>query len=332
MMRWNCPHCGVQLAASDEQLSPDWSFSRCCQCGGFALIRRPNIELIRTGEPPATETYIETSSLQVPAFVKPQPTATHAKPVIRPAATRIPPPTPPAFNYTMENFAQPLPVMQEIQEPAPVQRAAVAKAAPLPEPLPSAPPKISRKSRVPQVLTALSLVAVVSGVFLYDQSERVSRSSSRMTYPFPTDRVPEPAPAAPIQAAMQPAPMIDQIEQKAMAPERAPEPIVVQTQTQEPAVAEPQTTINSAPTLVEGKQTVSVTIRDREVNLRTGPGLTYPVIGKAQEGETFQVIDWEDQWLKVQVDDPKVAASDTAWLKKNRANLVLKNNPIALTH
>jgi hypothetical protein len=209
--------------------------------------------------------------------------------------------------------------MQEIQE--------TAKAAPLPEPLPSAPPRIARKSRTPQFLTALSLIAVISGVFLYDQSERVSRSSTRVTYPLSTDRVPETVALAPIA---QPEPVVDQIEQKAMAPERAPEPVATQApvQIQEPAETVTQTT---PPTLVEGKQTVSVTIRDREVNLRTGPGLTYPVIGKAQEGETFQVIDWEDQWLKVQVEDPKVAASETAWLKKNRANLVLKNNPIALT-
>lgn len=330
MMRWNCPHCGVQLAASDEQLSPDWSFSRCCQCGGFALIRRPNIELIRTGEPPASETYIETSSLQVPAFVKPQPLSAQPKPVVRPAAARMSPPPPPAFSYPIENFAPP--VAEIAHEPAantPLRATpAAAQPLPLPDPLPSAPQKAARRSRTPQLLAALSLVAVVSGVFLYDQSERVSQSSARVTYPFPTDRVPEAVPAPPVQAIAQPAPMIDQIEQKAMAPERAPEPIPVVAP--EPVLPAPQQpVVTSAPTLVEGKQTVSVTIRDREVNLRTGPGLTYPVIGKAQEGETFQVIDWEDQWLKVQVEDPKIAASDTAWLKKNRANLVLKNNSVA---
>ncbi len=276
-MRWKCPHCEIELSAANEQVSAEWSFSKCCQCSGFALIRLPRIELIRTGEPPSSENYIETSSVQPPTLIKP---------VVRQPASR--------------------------------------SSAPLPDPLPTTIPPLPRKSRTPQILASVCIVSVISGAFLFQIHEKASTPSARMTDPAaPADRVPETTQAA--QAPqLQPLAVVDQIEQKAMAPERLP-----QAEDTPPAVAQLS---NPEPTLIEGKQTVSVTIRDPEVNLRTGPGLTYPVIGKAQEGESFQVIDWEDQWLKVQIENPKIAASDTAWLKKNRANLVLKNDRVAATH
>jgi len=55
-MRWNCPHCSVALAIADDLLGQGWSFSKCFQCSGFALIRKSEINLIKVDQAPASQT------------------------------------------------------------------------------------------------------------------------------------------------------------------------------------------------------------------------------------------------------------------------------------
>ena len=54
-MNWNCPHCGVLLALQETQIGPGWSFSKCYTCGGFALIRRAEINVIKVDQAPPGE-------------------------------------------------------------------------------------------------------------------------------------------------------------------------------------------------------------------------------------------------------------------------------------
>src|SRR5689334_8459640 len=97
-MRWNCPHCGINLAVSDDKLGPGWSFSRCYKCGGFALVRRSEINLIKVDKAPAGEHVLLPEASETPVMSqeatqnleryltnKPQP---NAAPAIRPAGTR----------------------------------------------------------------------------------------------------------------------------------------------------------------------------------------------------------------------------------------------------
>lgn len=54
-MRWNCPHCGIQLAVADDKLPTGWAFSRCFKCGGFGLIRRMEVNVIKVDKAPPGE-------------------------------------------------------------------------------------------------------------------------------------------------------------------------------------------------------------------------------------------------------------------------------------
>ncbi|MEK6578970.1 MAG: hypothetical protein AABZ55_07065 [Bdellovibrionota bacterium] len=51
-MRWSCPHCGVRSALADDKVGSDWEFSKCFSCGGYAMIRRPEVDLIKIDRAP----------------------------------------------------------------------------------------------------------------------------------------------------------------------------------------------------------------------------------------------------------------------------------------
>src|SRR4051812_36345995 len=57
-MHWCCPHCGISLTVSEETLGTGWSFSRCYKCGGFALIRRAEVNIIKVDKAPPGERVI----------------------------------------------------------------------------------------------------------------------------------------------------------------------------------------------------------------------------------------------------------------------------------
>lgn len=51
-MRWNCPHCGTALSVPKEKLTASWSFSKCAPCGGYSLVRRSDLNMIRIDQAP----------------------------------------------------------------------------------------------------------------------------------------------------------------------------------------------------------------------------------------------------------------------------------------
>src|SRR3954463_171422 len=66
-MQWSCPHCGVTLAVPYETLGTGWSFSRCYKCGGFALIRRAEVNIIKVDKAPPGERVILPEASRDPA-------------------------------------------------------------------------------------------------------------------------------------------------------------------------------------------------------------------------------------------------------------------------
>ena len=61
-MRWNCPHCGTALAVSDDKLTASWSFSKCFQCNGYALVRRSDLNMIRIDQVPQGQAIIQSQA------------------------------------------------------------------------------------------------------------------------------------------------------------------------------------------------------------------------------------------------------------------------------
>src|SRR5277367_1851265 len=112
-MRWDCPHCGTALVVHDEKMNMTrptqagresndrWSFSRCHQCGGYALVRKSEISTIAVERAPAGQQVLETEPPEVSAgqrdkikmsedmsHVLSQAVIVENKPVIRPAVPR----------------------------------------------------------------------------------------------------------------------------------------------------------------------------------------------------------------------------------------------------
>jgi len=63
-MKWNCPHCGAGLSINDEKVTLGWSFSRCYACGGFALIKKADINVIKIDRAPLSEPVLLAESEQ----------------------------------------------------------------------------------------------------------------------------------------------------------------------------------------------------------------------------------------------------------------------------
>src|SRR5690242_7501514 len=54
-MQWRCPHCGVALSLPENTVTSGWSFTRCYKCGGFGLVRKAEISVIKIDQVPAGE-------------------------------------------------------------------------------------------------------------------------------------------------------------------------------------------------------------------------------------------------------------------------------------
>src|SRR5687767_11704308 len=91
-MQWSCPHCGIALAITDETLGTGWSFSRCYKCGGFALIRRAEINVIKVDKAPPGERVIlpEASMSPSQGLISEKATQKYAKHSSPPIQTQLP--------------------------------------------------------------------------------------------------------------------------------------------------------------------------------------------------------------------------------------------------
>lgn len=76
--------------------------------------------------------------------------------------------------------------------------------------------------------------------------------------------------------------------------------------------------ITQTETQVKAENSSSVTITTNNLNIRQGPGLSYPILGQAQKGDQFNAISNEGEWIKInfQGEDGYVAS----WLVANTAS------------
>jgi hypothetical protein len=303
-MRWNCPHCSVALAVSDEKLGTGWSFSRCYQCGGHALVRRADVNLIKVDQAPPGERRLP-------------PEATESPTVDLRAVTRAP------ARSTLATTADPgaTPRAPEPAAPSALPLSAAAAETPavvLPPPLPEPRRRTPTAPRRPPpralhaAIAAAGVTAIVSSVYLYQQGQEMWRKARLPARPsLSAARPVASAPLAVVASAPEP-PVSDQIHQRAMAPVRdeapAPQNLVVQP-------------------------------RIRRAAVRTGPGLEYPIIGLAQPNARYLVSDWSDRWFKVVIENPSQALQQpasaliagrgriTAWIRNDLVQLTSGDKP-----
>jgi hypothetical protein len=191
-MRWNCPHCGANLAAADEKVGVQWSFSRCYKCGGFALVRRSDAHLIKVDRAPAGEPVLLPEAHEDPTAMLSGPAAIrlaqsragiaaaralqdNSKPVIRTAVRRnvAPYPAKPAVQATSpaQRPAYAALANQSLPSTLVQSRVSTHSSFGLPEPLPEQPAQGFGQKLVPFAVAAVGMLAIASGVYLYVQGQ-----------------------------------------------------------------------------------------------------------------------------------------------------------------
>ncbi len=302
-MRWSCPHCGTQLAIAKEKLGSHWSFTRCYSCAGYALIRPGDTYAIKVDKAPSNEKIILPEAFEEPLMNKAamDRLMSYNKPIVRPAQRRIQTGT---QTITQPTLTQP--VTQSAQQVLPKK---------FPDPLPEVPLSIPTQSKIqkllPMGIAVSGMIAIVSGIYLYIHGQKILKKSreaaekpalSAIT-PTPAQAPAGAAAAAAIEsapevnvAAITTAPVVDQIHQKAMAPEKI--------------------------TLQEPK--LMVKPKSNQVKIHSGPGLAYSVIGLANPNSSYIVADWNDRWFKVLILSKKNAnesVHEYGWLRNDHVQL-----------
>lgn len=311
-MRWNCPHCGIALAVSDDKLGTGWSFSRCFKCGGFALVRRSDINLIKIDKAPPGERVILPENTEEPRLS--QNATQHLQQIQANSGVNA------AMN-ARQNANTNLNQERQLQANAkqaianalaattnaatnhaqPQIKPAAPRANALPEPLPEEPERKSRFRVLPVAIGLTALMTISSGVYLYREGQQLwhkargaAVNEQRLTLRPAAARVslPDPAIAAPV---------VDTVHQNAMAPDRQ-----VQLEAAPAAPAPASTTPN-----------MIVRTRTR-ASLRSGPGLNFPILGVSNPQAQYLVKEWKGQWFQVEI--PQTAK--TAWVRNDLIEMV----------
>lgn len=307
-MRWSCPHCGVNLAVADEKLGAGWSFSRCYKCGGFALVRRAEVNLVKVDRAPAGEQILLPEASEDPAtmlgneaqknlmrYRKENAERAAARPPAHPMANAMAE-NPPNTNNIINNSAIDLNRMGETILPPPL-------------------PEITRRRPalqrlLPIAIGATATIAIGSGTYLYLQGQQLwekARNTAAVEIAKPvieTASIAAPAPVEVELAATKNA-VSDQLRQNAMAPVRE-EPIAE-------SIAEP---VSTASLVVQPKA--------NNAKFRSGPGTLYPESGSADASQRYVVADWNDRWFKVVLKGQLDAKGmpQTAWIRTDMVKVV----------
>lgn len=286
-MQWSCPHCGVSLTVSDDTLGTGWSFSRCYKCGGFALIRKAEINIIKVDKaPPGERIILPEASPNPPAALKAG-IETRRKSPAADLNTEHPQAhaSPPDFHFK-NNKASPFETIKNQ----------------LPEALPENPTSTRTLNKIPIGIAATGTLAAISGIYLYLQGQSLwlkTRSTlnghpeihaKKEIIPPPTvlsaDATPQEKPLTVAHdVPVLPRTLItDQVQQSAMAPLKA---------IRLPLTETPQNAPSTSP------HSWLVKIGSKQANVHSGPGLNFPIIGKVDAETSYLVGDWNNRWFKL---------------------------------
>lgn len=289
-MRWNCPHCGVNLAVSDDKLGTGWSFSRCYKCGGFALIRRAEVNLVKVDRAPAGEHIVLPEASEEPYAMLSEEASENLNRIRRESAIRA------AARAAVA--VPPLPAQAPAMNPAALSA--------LPNPLPERPARMSIFQRIlPTAISFAAITTVTSGIYLYLQGQALWEKT-RTAPPQPAEQVSAPQAAPQIRPVALRAESSDHVRQNAMAPVREESPAedaaTEAGSPEAPAPAPAAAPAASEPTETQRPSAVLVVQpRGKNADLHTGPGSLYPLIGMADPKLPLNVTDWSDRWFKVEL-------------------------------
>ena len=311
-MRWSCPHCGINLAISDDKLGPGWSFSRCYKCAGFALVRRAEVNLIKVDRAPAGENVILPEATESPLEIlsedatknlanlrresSERAAARAAISQIQGSSQQLPPAAPPVAHAPA--FPQPdlmgLGGAEHTMElPMPTRttaRSLVRSGVEL------------GKRLLPGAIALAAITATGSGIYLFLQGQALwesARIEMRKERAENVQAIRNEMAMAQQTSAQPNNPGSDQLRVGAMAPSRIEARTEERTET---PVAQ-----------------LTVRAKDKNADLHSGPGSLYPIVGYVNPGHSLQVLDWSDRWFKISLGEPRLpgvkAGHDYAWIR-----------------
>lgn len=288
-MQWNCPHCGILLAVSDSAIGAGWAFSKCYKCGGYALIRKAEVNVIKVDKAPPGERVIlpeasadpEQSLLNKAASERMGKIMDHR----RPAQVGFYP----RKESSSLVHSDPVDISQSY----------------LPEALPEIPNKAKRSYLMPIGISTTALVTLISGFYLVQQGQNLSvqTPSQSLGQGAPLSHLPAKAERAKLDKAE----LVDRVQKSAMAPVRGgsfleSEGSVLNEATRLgtakddvagnlPEKATPQGAQQFAPIFVK--------MRNMKINVYAGPGTDFAVIGTPLADFQYHVTEWNNRWFKV---------------------------------
>ncbi|MBY0470532.1 hypothetical protein K2X30_05135 [bacterium] len=274
-MRWNCPHCGVALAVADEKLGNGWTFSRCYKCAGFALLRRPEANLIKVDKAPPDGNFLLPESTETPMMSKPA-------------------------NDRLNQLAAQTAARKAAVTPAPAAMAPMAMPTalpPLPAPLPEMSAPKQRHSMglrmLPIAIGFTMAMTVGSGAYLFMQGQAVwqkAREIREMGSGVAQNGGDE-------QTVTAAAPLREYPPERSAAiePRNVPTP---------PTPSATHTAATHALT------SLIVEIKAPTAKLRSGPGLNFAVQGMVKENLRLSVNGFKDRWFQVIVPTEVLAAEN----------------------
>jgi hypothetical protein len=227
----------VNLAIGDEKLGSGWSFSRCYKCGGFALIRKAEVNLIKVDRAPAGENVLLPEGSEQPLAM--------------------------LSEGAMQNLSR---IRKNSAEKTRMAENAIA-----PPPLPQSLPELREDTHTSQrkiLGAAISLAAVAtvgSGIYLYIQGQTLwekARTNRTLGIEQTAYKASEVIPAPPLNSRptrnlrLERNELSDQVHDRAMAPVRngAAEPANPMPQASPGAMLNPNS-INSDSRSVLSKET-----------------------------------------------------------------------------
>ncbi len=269
-MQWSCPHCGVSLVISDDTLGTGWSFSRCYKCGGFALIRKAEINIIKVDKAPPGERIILPEASVNPASVLV--TAENSKKTKKQISESVIT-APPEFSVKSKKLVNPADSQDSFSALYDSKK---------------------YSTKIPLGIVGTGTLAVISGVYLfvqgqtiwfkvhenlstaYDDHSKISLASdvSLRTKDKGSSLVLIPAAVPEV---------IDQVHQIAMAP-----------------IKDSISKVNESE-VKKAHQEFLVRSRYKQVNVHSGPNMRSSIIGQLKLDTSYLVSDWSERWFRLNV-------------------------------
>jgi hypothetical protein len=327
-MQWSCPHCGINLAVSDETLNSGWSFSRCYKCGGFALVRKTEINVIKVDKAPPGERIILPEASGDPSRGLMNEAATQR--LAQHKANSKPTSTPPKKPDSIPSTGQ---LTQQGSFPPAALSNPNSPLFKLPDPLPDLSSGRTKAKTIPAGITFASILAVGSGIYLFVQGQvlwqKVKESSASRTEKALQQKVISQFPASisshEKQEIVSPPGLLDNenfghAETVAVVSQKQNSPLITdRVQQRAMAPAKDNTAEKGA------KPSILVKLKGKAANFHSGPGMNFPITGSLAAEVRYQVLDWNDRWLKVTSQSASLA-SDSGWVRNDLVERIATPN------